>query len=253
MAVCFNTKLLRSIVLNKYGRQKVIEKILSDWELKFEDPPAPITIRRWMGGSLPQTAGALWQFSSILDVDPLSIIDLTSINSRETDHLLCAYQHDSWSRYKSFKYLQDFLGRQNKWPPTLYQDQYFQHRPWTIVDFSHDALTKKNYYRTVKVNIDSNHSSFVPVTLHIAFMQKGSFSDRWLEFGIITLSENSVQLFHINGDKQFFPLNCPRKTIYFETFFGPRAAEFRVASFHCISLSHAERCEDDVPILRFNG
>ena len=111
MSIRLNGPLIKAVAHRKYGKAKLVEQILFAWDSRFGDAPSPATVRRWMGGSLPQTADALWRFCSILDVDPIAIFDSASLNTKESEHFLSAFQRDSWSRFKPFSYMRDFLGR----------------------------------------------------------------------------------------------------------------------------------------------
>lgn len=253
MAIRLDGPLLKVICRRKYGDAKIVEQLLCNWELLYGNAPSGATVHRWLTGALPQTADALWKLCGLLNVDPIAVLDHRSIDSKESDHLLSAYQRDAWARYKSFSYLKDFLGRHAAWPPKVYQQTYFPDRAWCIREFEHTSDSRTNYYQAVRVVAEGSDMHAFPIALHIAFKQRGRFADRWLEYGVISIEEDTAHSFHIDGGASSRIRIESDRLVYFETFFGPEAASFRVASLHLFELELAVECPPERKPLRFSG
>ena len=217
--------------------------------------PHRSTMHRWTQGQMPRTAGDLLRLCGILDVDPLALLRLPP--SEETgalERLVRAYVHGRWQP-PALEFLHDFLGRRSVWPPPSPALEHFG-RDWHVHDFSHDPVDGANQYATVRILPPSSppRATGEPRVWHFAYRHERLFGRRWLQYGVVSRVGRQVTLLHINGHEDSIELQSEVEVVQVQTWFGPGAAVFRVASLHEFSLDVVFPCDRaGGPWVRFPG
>lgn len=209
----------------------------------------PSTVYRWKQGGLPRTGVDLLRLSSLLDVDPFCLLTFDRGSPQlAVDALLSWAQSNQWNRFGFFR---DFFGRQRDWPPTELAKKHYK-RDWNENSFFHHPSKKENRYAVVQLNSSCKNTEVFPQTFHFAYRQSEQYAGRWLNFGFVVVHKGTVRLQHINGQRCSYsaPTTAAARV---ETFFGPNAAEFKVASLHPFTLCVDPAEEQTGPSVRFEA
>jgi hypothetical protein len=89
--------------------------------------------------------------------------------------------------------------------------------------------------------------------LHFAFKHPTLFHARWLEYGLVRVHGAAAVLHHINGYADRLDLAAPDAPLRIETWLGPGAALFGVASLHPFEIGMAPMEDTGARALRFPG
>lgn len=189
------------------------------------------TIYRWIEKGLPSTRNDIFGFASVLDVDPVGILDIDGAfvqNHFGRERRLFQIGLTQLSRLSPF------------WPiyipgPTWPNEEIAHHfygRSWCTRDFTHDPSVIANVYVAVHLSATTNGEPVTPRTYHFAYRRLGAQDGMWRPFGTVIGLHNAVRLVSENGDYQEVSDERSSSVVVAETFFGPGPAEFRVASLH---------------------
>ena len=215
------------------------------------EPPHRATIHRWTQGQMPRTKDDLLRLCGILDVDPMCLLSLPEHDSEATmERLSTAYLHGRWDP-PALEFLNSFLGRRTMWPPTWLSRDFFA-RDWHVREFEHDPAGRINYYATLRIDVGACAYPNGPLVYHVAYRHRALFGMRWLQYGVVQRDGNRVKLLHINGFTETCRVDAGTP-MQVQTWLGPGAAVFRVASLHPFALDVADQVSDDEPIVRFPG
>jgi|GEM_PF-1770951 len=215
------------------------------------EPPHRATIHRWTQGQMPRTKNDLLRLCSILDVDPMCLLRLPEDDPEATmERLSTAYLHGRWDP-PALEFLSSFLGRRTMWPPAWLARDFFA-RDWCVREFEHDLAGRINYYATLRISVSDCAYRNGPFVYHVAYRHRALFGKRWLQYGVVQRGGNCVKLLHING---FTETCCVDASSPFrvQTWLGPGAAVFRIASLHPFVLDVADEAGSDEPTVRFPG
>lgn len=214
--------------------------------------PHRATVHRWSTGQVPRTSADLLRLCAVLDVDPLCLLTLPESDAElANDGLMRAYVHGRWEP-PALEFLTEFLGRRSVWPPQAIARRYFG-RDWFTAEVEHDADRSANYYATLRIDASPDVRSDGPIVYHVAFRHARLFARRWLQYGFVVRHDGLVRLRHINGYVDSCRLTGRRSPTLVQTWFGPGAATFRVASLHPFSLSLLPIGDSLGPAVRFPG
>jgi hypothetical protein len=232
----FNGELLRALIEAAGGIAAVQEK----WSLSSPhgddgEAPAEATFYRWMRGQLPKSSDTLMRLATVLDVDPFALLDVPKEEmSKATDELLELGLRESLPAPLSFA--SGFFGRQREWPPPAFAAHYFC-REWGIREFVHDPAVRASFYQTIELRGQGCGVEKRAQVFHFAYRQKHLFAARWLQYGFVVRWDCSALLWHINGHREERRLRSQDEPAVVETWFGPAAVDFRVASLHPFALA----------------
>lgn len=212
------------------------------------EPPHRATIHRWLKGQMPRTSADFLTLCGLLDLDPISLLN---IPSAALDRMVRTYVARRWDP-PALDFVDGFLGRRSEWPPTALAREYFG-RTWFVQEATHTARQRTNYYATLRIALQDVALPEGPFVYHVAFRHTDLFGKRWLQYGWVLRDNRFVQLRHVNGHADMCEVPHPDSHVRFQTWFGPGAAVFRVASLHSFSMSVEDSEVFDSPVVRFPG
>jgi hypothetical protein len=187
--------------------------------------------------------------AAALDVDPFALLAVPSGEMREAiDELLELVQRDSLPAPLSFA--NGFFGRQKTWPPADFAAQHYG-REWETREFAHDPAARKNFYQTIEIVGTGDGLARRAQVFHFAYRQQHLFAARWLQYGSVIRFGRMALLRHINGHAEERRLLSSDVPAVVETWFGPAAVDFRVASLHPFTLAVPAASPSDQPPMRF--
>jgi hypothetical protein len=106
-----------------------------------------------------------------------------------------------------------------------------------------------NSYVTVRIGSPNEEQRHWPRAYHIAYRRKNNADGLWRPFGSIITRQSELILVHENGAVQTAKPKTSYMPIEFRTFFGPSAAEFRIASLHPFEARLDLIDDPDVPLV----
>ncbi|WP_421786218.1 hypothetical protein [Hyphobacterium sp.] len=193
--------------------------------------PDLATIYRWRKGQLPQNAKSYLQLCGLLDIDPFAMIEIVpGQEEKAIRRLNVAFWAAAWP-HPALKFISEFFGQQFEWPPIQVAEYY--KRRWETFEIFHNPSVKANYYANIALRTKNRQLLYKPCVFHFAYRQ--AIQTRvmpWVQYGIVEISEFRTKLIDINGRTQNSYNIDRQQNIYIGTWFGPGAAEFRIASIH---------------------
>ncbi|NDP47499.1 MAG: hypothetical protein GZ085_03740 [Sulfuriferula multivorans] len=227
--IILNGVLLESLIKSRFRLGK--SDLISLWDASG-DGLDQSTIYRWTKGQLPRKGEDLLKLAGLLDVDPFALLAFESESTTDIiERLLQSFLQNKWERFSFFK---EFFGRQKNWPPVQVATRFYG-RNWNRSNLTHDPTVRANYYATIRLTGQKHLDKVTPQVFHFAFRQVGRFAGHWLDYGFVVRTGTEVKLLHINGQAESYSANCLEEPTYVETFFGPSAVEFCIASLHPFS------------------
>jgi len=229
--------------------------VLARWPR--EEAPHRGTLLRWLNGDrLPQSSNQLLALSGALDVDPCALWELESRTVDKAMALLTvALRERRWHKlYPALSFVSHFSGPVLEWPPANIARDYF-HRDWCCADFRHTAEpSNRNTFKQILLHSAHPQGFHDPHVFHFAWREAEIATSAWRPYGFIEISpsESTLRLVQFVGRLQEIPMQKEATAISVETFFGPRPAEFRVASLHSFSCQLDAPMSDLPPIVRFD-
>lgn len=240
----FRDSLVRRLLREKFhGAHNLIQ----GWPENCQ-PPDRTTLWRWLKGGHPGSAEMVLGLAAALDIDPLGLFE----TSRNDFAVLCNRLARSIAKERNDilgpeqKWILDFFAPNEDWPPDLMK--YFG-RVWKRQSFRHDARKSLERYQRVEITAVPRRFS-QPQIWHFAFRDPSAILPTWTPYGLIERAAGQVSLYHVRGhtDSGAIPPNAT--SFLFETWFGPRPAEFLVASLHPFAIALADSVEA-TPLVRF--
>lgn len=245
--ILLNGALLESLIKSRFRSGK--SDLISLWDASGEGLDQS-TIYRWTKGQLPRKGDDLLKLAGLLDVDPFALLAFESESTTDIiERLLRSYLQNKWERFSFFS---EFFGRQKNWPPLQVATQFFQ-RNWNQAMLTHDPARRANYYATISLTGHRHLDNLTPQVFHFAFRQPGRFAGHWLDYGFVVRTGKEVRLLHINGQAETYMANRLEEPTYVETFFGPSAVEFCIASLHSFSHNLNPEATDTDMRVRFHA
>ncbi len=213
-------------------------ELLDAWDERYAhdnhrcvEAPDRSTLYRWIKGSWPGSANQLIRISSLLDIDPIGLIEISENSAAEImSSLYESYQNKHWEP-QALSVLNDFIGHKDKWPPQNLSEQFYD-RNWNLDEFEHDLTLGINFYPVFEIEgASSNHNSG-PQVFHFAYRHTALFGKQWAQYGYVTRYGEDCQLVSINGYVDSCVIQSPDAPSYIETWFGPSPTIIRIASLH---------------------
>ena len=236
--------LVRRLLREKFrGPSDLIER----WP-ENSSPPDRTTLWRWLKGKPLGSAEKMLGLAVALDVDPFALIQTT----KRDFALLCNRLAQSISKSgddplgPEQKWILDFIAPRKDWPPDL--PKYFR-REWSIAPFQHNADKGRNYYQKLAITAAPRKCA-EPQIWHFAFRDPAAILPVWNPYGVLERTADHISLYHIRGHSASVAIPSDTVTFLVETWFGPRPAQFRVASLHPFILTLRE-IANGTPCVRF--
>ena len=216
-----------------------VSALLANWP--SEVAPNRTTVSRWLGGiTVPQSSHQLLSLAAAMDVDPFALWSPEPEQFAQIVTLVVrALRQKKWGRlYPALSFIEHFNGPVREWPPVSLAVQYYR-RSWFTHDFEHHINNSSiSRYATVVLQARPPMAFHEPHVFHFAWRDaRGPVAD-WRPYGLIEVSrcDAELRLLHFNGVRLVAPITPGADRIAVETFFGPRPAQFRVASLHEFDL-----------------
>jgi hypothetical protein len=189
------------------------------------------TVYKWLADGMPKNENAFFAFFGALDADPIALIDFErSSFARHFGRFRQAIMLAGLN-VGGFRSLTRLMRPAQHWPDNQLTQQHYG-KGWSAQEFEHDAQAVINSYVTFRLGgLDEEHRRW-PRAYHIAYRRKSNADGLWRPFGSIISRSSEIILVHENGAVQVAKPRSARLPIEFKTFFGPSAAEFRIASLH---------------------
>lgn len=237
VAITLDKSLLTKLIADHVGG---VSNLLDRWyehavAAGHPDPedavPDRSTIYRWRDGQLPRSSDDLLILCGLLDVDPLAVLALPKGRERAAlQALYFGFWVGQWKQ-PGLSFLRQFFGHHLIWPPPTIGDHSF-HRPWQTAEFSHTPTERSNVYALLEVSGEVHVYADRPQVFHFAYQQPSHFGQRWIQYGFVVRHRSSIRLLNITSDIQTYDADDIGAPSHVETWFGPMATNFRVASLH---------------------
>lgn len=207
------------------------------------------TIYGWLADGLPNRRETVFDFFALLDVDPVSILDMErnglpgNFGRIRLSFLL------GGAAAGAFRPLFELYRPGPAWPDSDIARAFFS-REWTVRDFDHDAADIVNRYATIRVRTDMAQGR--PAAWHIAYRRVLNNDAMWRPYGTVIVRDGTRLLIHENGFTQQESVTAERPDLRFQTFFGPSQLQFRLASLRPFEID-VDFPDDAEELLRFIG
>jgi hypothetical protein len=255
MAIPLRTEMIRDLIADRFG---AVDDLVVEWEERVRAGRQKIgkarnrgTVYRWLDEGLPSRKEDILGFAALLDVDPVALL-------RIDDEFVRLY----YGRERRLFQL-GILGQSQlaafwavyipggSWPdPSIARTLYG--RDWTTVEYRHDPALVSNVFACFSFKPEALAGACSPWVVHFAYRRAGARDGMWRPYGSVIRIGRTVSLISESGDLQENTMDDTASPIAVETFFGPGAAEFRVASLHKFELKVAVPSQD-ADSLRFGA
>ncbi len=249
MPIPIRKSLALSLIKDRY---ESVDGLVVEWEHRDQrnssgksngrpDSRHKATIYRWLDHGIPSRADTVFGFASILDVDPVALMDVDEEyvysqfgRERRLYHLrrpTSTHLAPLWSIYEV----------DSGWPNQALANTYYG-RNWHTYDFHHDPAAISDVYAAVML---TTGDVAAPRAYHFAYRRSGVADRTWRPYGTVVALEDDIILVSESGHFQQKPRSGDRFSV--ETYFGLGAADFRIVSLHPFDLelevpSHQTEC-----------
>jgi hypothetical protein len=180
---------------------------------------------------MPKHEDAFFGFFGALDADPIALIDFERSGfARHFGRFRQAIML-AGINVGGFRSLTRLMRPSQHWPDNQLTELHYG-KVWSAHEFEHDARSVINSYVTFRIGGAQDEQRDWPRAYHIAYRRKFNADGLWRPFGSIISRQAEITLLHENGAMQVARQRPGQRLIEFKTFFGPSAAEFRIASLH---------------------
>lgn len=235
MAIPLNKDLVRRLITQRFGS---VDALVVEWEERMASDRRRTgrardrsTVYRWIERGLPSKRDDVFDFASLLDVDPVGILDLEAIHEErifEKERRLFQRGQERLARLSA---LWPIYVPGPAWPDEEIAQTYYG-RPWFVQEFEHDPAKISDVYAAVYLSVPAHGDPSTPRTYHFAYRRTGARDGMWRPYGTVIGLQNEVCLLSESGDYQRLRDTRSSWTVVAETYFGPGPAEFRIASLH---------------------
>lgn len=220
-------RLTASLIESRFGS---VDGLVTDWST--ENPLLSrerASIYKWMTQGVPTNDDALFGFASILDVDPVSIIDYQKLGFFSKFYQLRRTIQLGFHTAGPIPSLLKMYEPSKEWPTDWLAMKYFS-RNWTRFEFNNEVCWNEGKYALIRV-VFRQVIEETPRTVHISYRRTQPREEMWRPYGWVIQDKSLARLYAESGDFQSEPPQC-RNEIHFRTYFGARSVEFRLASLH---------------------
>lgn len=240
MALRISRDTTLDLIEQKFGS---VDNLVVEWEervrtgkIKNVRSRNRSTIYRWLDKGLPSGKDTVFGFCGVLDVDPISILDLERSGLlKNFGKVRRAFQLGLTST-SPFRALWEMFSPGPNWPSDSIANSYYG-RSWHIEEFEHDASNVKNEYALLEMVLTDKVACYQPVAFHVAYRRKSARDKMWRPYGSVIRLAGVIRLISESGDFQERQNKCTNDRVRVETYFGPGAVEFRIVSLHEFDLS----------------
>lgn len=214
-----------------------IENFVDEWKARRSDraqgvdPRSLKTVYKWLAEGMPKHENSFFGFFGALDADPIALMDFErSAFAKNFGRFRQAIMLAGLN-VGGFRSLTRLLQPAQHWPDNHLAELYYG-KTWSSRDFQNDARAAINSYVTFRLGVTNEDQREWPRAYHISYRRKTNADGLWRPFGSIISRPSELTLVHENGAVQSAKPRASKLPIEFRTFFGPSAAEFRIASLH---------------------
>lgn len=246
--ITFRKELLRRLLRDKF--RGTITPLLQRWPVA-SDTPHRITIWRWLNkDSVRISPERVLGLAGVFDIDPTALFSASPQEHAELCRRLAASigRKEAAGFSSELQWLAEFVVPNENWPPAHLATTYFR-RPWEVKSFRHSARDRVNYFQHLLITASPREHG-EPQVWHFAFRSPNSIYPTWTPYGFVERSPEHAALFHFRGHSSTVALSRSGKSFIVQTWFGPGAADFRVASLHGFELSLRD-APHGLPCVRF--
>ncbi|MFO6430252.1 hypothetical protein ACLBKT_09205 [Erythrobacter sp. W302b] len=206
------------------------------------------TVYKWLAEGMPKHEESFFAFFGALDADPIALIDFERSGfARHFGRFRQAIMLAGLN-VGGFRSLTHLMRPAQHWPDNQLTELYYG-KEWSAHEFEHDAQSVINSYVTFRIGGTQEEQRAWPRAYHIAYRRKSNADGLWRPFGSIIARQSELILVHENGAVQTAKPKTSDTPIEFRTFFGPSAAEFRIACLHPFDASLDLIDDPDVPLV----
>jgi hypothetical protein len=228
------------------GFADVWSGILDDTEPDTKPQRSVKTIYAWLNKGMPTARDTMMRCFGELGIDPVAAVDC-SVLQRQFGRLRRIIMLGG-GQAGGYRSLFEMLSARTAWPDNGLALTYFD-RTWTRFDFTHHATDIRNTYVTIHVEGGDEVPVDWPRAFHIAYRRMENADGLWRPYGTVITRLKEAILIHENGTvQQTSWAGQSRHKVSFRTFFGPGAAEFRLASLHPFTARLDLYDDPDVPL-----
>jgi hypothetical protein len=242
---------IRSVIDDKYAGS--ISRLAA--ALSLDPPPDRSTVTRWLssdGSHFPRDEERILALAGALDIDPMALWTFDA----GTFHVLWpkimrAARTGKWSELLTpLSFLRHFAEPADEWPAEPIAQRFFD-RGWVVHEFIHDPQKGANFYQNLTLRSHLHRRKY-PIVWHFAYRHGGAMHKReWKPFGFVRREADQLTLFNDWGITDQVRCVVTNDEVGVQTWFGPGAATFRVASLHSFSLAVGKDERAGVPTVRF--
>jgi hypothetical protein len=226
--------LVGHIIQARYGG---IVGAMDEWSARYLESGAPgnplpnkSSFYRWQDGGLPTNIHDLFRWASVLDVDPIALIqipknDFTSFARAVTLKFASFTLKGSLSKYIGQLFMPSHL-----WPPNDLVRKPFGY-PWYVQELKHDPLFRVDFDACIYLN-SSGWDGIAPRTYHFSYRRDIPEEPFWTPYGSVIRDKETVRLYHSSAYSREKPAPPIFNPAIVATYFGRGPAAFRIASLH---------------------
>lgn len=219
---------------------------------EFPDVPDRSTLYNWISGGFPsiKTGNNRHQvlaFCSLLDVDPLAIIDYDRSGFFDRFAQVRTDLQYGLADLGALAPLYQLLKPGAKWPNDNLARHYWR-RPWVAEEWDNFDHHTSTDYALLRLRFDEpTHGR--PRAAHIAYRRRGRqlTGGMWRYYGWVVGYRDRIALYSEDGEHRM-ALRGDADELAFRTYYGGRAVEFRVASLHGFSRTVEFPCNDQAHV-----
>ncbi len=215
------------LIDSKFGS---VDALVADWAIdRPTEARERAAVYKWLKEGIPTQEGSLFGFCSILDVDPVSIIDYQKIGFFSKFYQLRKAIQIGLFSTGPIPALLKMYGPSSDWPSDWLAIKYFA-RPWFRAEFQNADLWESGQYGLIKVSFEQVWTDSLRC-VHISYRRTHPKEEMWRPYGWVVQGYGMTSLYAESGDFQSQAVDQP-DLLQFRTYFGGRAVEFRIASLH---------------------
>jgi hypothetical protein len=226
-------EMLERLYKEKYGNYIALSNAWSDKadrNSRFPKPRAQQTINKWLiSGGVPTLNDQLFGLCSLLDVDPLAILDYERSGYFSKFATLRQLVYLAPDRLGGLFPIFKMYRPGDDWPSSKVAHDFFG-RAWCAHEFTNEDNYATTDYILVKAQFDAC-LTYRPLAVHIAYKRVGVPDTMWRPYGSVLAIDGTLHLYNESGSYQSMQQATDHE-IRFRTYYGGRPVKWRVASLH---------------------
>lgn len=239
MTIPLRAKMIKKLIAHRFGS---VDDFVVEWEERVRSGQQQKgrarnrgTIYRWLDEGLPSRKDDVFGFAAALDVDPITLLRIDDgFIDEHFGYERQLFQVGALNRSRLAPFWILYRSGQN-WPDPE-TSRVFYGRNWTMREHLHDPRIISNVYARFDLIVGDKSREATPWAIHFAYRRANSRDGMWRPYGSVVCAENRLTLISESGDLQELETSSGTSTFPVETYFGPGAAEFRLASLRAFDL-----------------